>query len=195
LWRFVDSAVTPGSTSSFAAAPATLCAPHYSYAALRNAADFLSRHAFPPRRDALPIGISNIGGTIMIEALAPWAPRILSVLRIYTGLLLLVHGTSKIFGFPAVPIFANIHIGSLFGVAGLFELVGGLLLTVGLFTRPVAFILSGMAAVGYFVVHTPKAFYPVLNGGEFVSLVCFVCLYFALAGAGPWSVDAMMERK
>ena len=128
----------------------------------------------------------------MIEALAPWAPRILSVLRIYTGLLLLEHGTSKLLGFPAVPSFANIHINSLFGVAGLFELVGGVLLTIGLFTRPVAFILSGFAAVGYFVVHSPKAFYPAANGGEFVSLVCFLCLYFALAGAGPWSVDALI---
>ncbi len=131
----------------------------------------------------------------MTEALAPWAPRILSVLRIYTGLLLLAHGTAKFLGFPAVPSFANVHINSLFGVAGVFELVGGLLLAVGLFTRPVAFIISGMTAVGYFVIHSPKAFYPVLNGGEFVSLVCFLCLYFALAGAGPWSVDAMMKRE
>ncbi len=66
---------------------------------------------------------------------------------------------------------------------------------IGLFTRPVAFILSGMAAIGYFTVHAGKGFYPVLNGGEFVSLLCFVALYLACAGAGPWSVDAMMERK
>jgi len=131
----------------------------------------------------------------MNETLAAWAPRSLSVLRIYTGLLLLEHGTAKIFGFPAVPSFANIQINSFFGVASVFELVGGLLLTIGLCTGPVAFILSGFAAVGYFVVHAPRAFYPVLNGGEFVSLVSFVCLYFALAGAGPWSVDALMKRK
>jgi putative oxidoreductase len=131
----------------------------------------------------------------MNETLAAWAPRASSLLRIYTGLLLLEHGTGKFLGFPVVPAFANIHISSLFGVAGVFELIGGLLLVIGLFTRPVAFILSGFAAVGFFIIHWPKGPYPVLNGGEFVSLICFVCLYFAFAGAGPWSVDAMMERK
>ena len=131
----------------------------------------------------------------MNETLEAWAPRILSVLRIYTGLLLLEHGTGKFLGFPVVPSYANVHISSIFGVAGVFELIGGLLLVIGLFTRPVAFILSGFAAVGFFMIHSSKGLYPVLNGGEFVSLICFVCLYFALAGAGPWSVDAMMKRK
>jgi putative oxidoreductase len=131
----------------------------------------------------------------MNETLAAWAPRILSVLRIYTGLLLLEHGTGKFLGFPVVASFANIHINSLFGASGVIELIGGALLTIGLFTRPVAFILSGFAAVGYFVVHTAgKGFYPVLNGGEFISLICFVSLYFACAGGGPWSADAMMKR-
>jgi putative oxidoreductase len=130
----------------------------------------------------------------MTEALAPWAPRILSVLRIYTGLLLLEHGTAKFLGFPVVPSMASVHITSIFGVAGVFELLGGLLLTLGLFTKPVAFILSGFAAVGVFLIHWPKGFYPVLNGGEFISLLCFLCLYLALAGGGPWSVDAMMKR-
>lgn len=131
----------------------------------------------------------------MNETLAAWAPRALSLLRIFTGLELLEHGIGKNFGFPVVPSFANIHINSLFGASGLIELVGGLLLTIGLFTRPVAFIISGFAAVGYFIVHEPKAFYPVLNGGEFIALVCFVALYIALAGGGPWSADAMMRRK
>ncbi len=79
----------------------------------------------------------------MTETLAAWTPRVLSVLRIYTGLLMLQHGTAKVLGFPAVPIFANVQINSLFGVAGMIELIGGCLLHVGLFTRPVAFILSG----------------------------------------------------
>jgi len=131
----------------------------------------------------------------MNETLAAWAPRALSVLRIYTGLLLLEHGTGKYLGFPVVPSFANIQINSMFGAAGVIELIAGALLTIGLFTRPVAFILSGFAAVGYFMVHTAsKGFYPVLNGGEFISLLCFVSLYLACAGGGPWSADAMMRK-
>jgi putative oxidoreductase len=138
----------------------------------------------------------TLGETIMNETLAAWAPRVLSVLRIYTGLLLLEHGTGKSLGFPVVPNFANIHINSIFGVSGVIELIGGALFTIGLFTRPVAFILSGFAAVGYFVVHaSSKGFYPVLNGGEFISLISFVSIYFACAGGGPWSADAMMNRK
>ena len=127
-----------------------------------------------------------------------WAPRalyVLSVLRIFTGLELLHHGTGKILGFPFVPPFANIQLGSLAGMAGLIELIGGALFTIGLFTRPVAFILSGFAAAAYFMVHAGKAFYPVLNGGELVALLCFVFLYFAFAGGGPWSVDALREHK
>ncbi len=132
----------------------------------------------------------------MNETLAAWAPRVLSLLRIFIGLELLEHGTAKILGFPAVPSLANIPINSLFGVAGVIELIGGAFLTIGLFTRPVAFILSGFAAVGYFVVHVAsKGFYPVLNGGEFVGLLCFLALYLACAGAGPWSLDAMMKRE
>jgi putative oxidoreductase len=127
-----------------------------------------------------------------------WAPRALSVLsalRIFAGLELLQHGTGKILGFPFVPSFANVQIGSLTGVGGLIELIGGILFTIGLFTRPVAFILSGFAAVAYFMAHASRGFYPVLNGGELAALYCFVFLYFVFAGAGPWSVDALMERK
>jgi putative oxidoreductase len=119
----------------------------------------------------------------------------LSVLRIYTGLLLLAHGTAKILGFPAVPSFANVQINSLIGVSGLIELIGGALFTVGLFTRPVAFILSGFAAVAYFLVSAPKGFYPILNNGELPSLFSFVFIYFVFAGPGPWSLDAMMKRE
>jgi len=131
----------------------------------------------------------------MNETLAAWTPRALSVLRIFTGLELLDHGLAKIFGFPVVPSFANVQLNSIFGAAGVIELIGGALSTIGLFTRPTAFILSGFAAVGYFMVHAAsKGFYPVLNGGEFISLLCFVALYLACAGGGPWSADAMMRK-
>jgi putative oxidoreductase len=127
-----------------------------------------------------------------------WAPRalnFLSVLRIFTGLELLQHGTGKILGFPAVPVFANVQLGSMAGIAGLIELIGGILFTIGLFTRPVAFVLSGFTAAAYFMAHASKGFYPVLNGGELAALFCFVFLYFAFAGAGPWSADALIGRK
>jgi putative oxidoreductase len=131
-----------------------------------------------------------------VEAtLNAWTPRVLSMLRIYAGLILLAHGTAKILGFPAVPVFANVHINSLTGASGVIELIGGALFTIGLFTRPVAFILSGFAAVAYFLVSAPKGFYPILNNGELASLLSFVCLFFVFAGAGPWSIDAMMGRK
>jgi putative oxidoreductase len=126
-----------------------------------------------------------------------WAPRaahVLSVLRVFTGLELLQHGTGKILGFPAVPSFANVQIGTLAGLGGLIELIGGALFVIGLFTRPVAFVLSGFTAAAYFMAHAGKAFYPVLNGGELAALFCFVFLYFAFAGAGPWSGDALIGR-
>src|SRR6266478_3509368 len=126
---------------------------------------------------------------------APRALSVLSILRIFTGLSLLQHGTGKILGFPAVPTFANVQIGSLTGVGGMIELAGGILFAIGLFTRPVAFVLSGFTAAAYFMAHAGKSFYPVLNGGELAALYCFVFLYFAFAGAGPWSLDAIIRRK
>jgi putative oxidoreductase len=131
----------------------------------------------------------------MYETISAWAPRALSVLRIYTGLLLLEHGTAKILGFPAVASFTNIPISSLVGASGLIELTGGALFTIGLLTRPAAFILSGFAAVAYFMVSAPRGFYPILNNGELASLFSFVFIYFVFSGPGPWSLDAMMERK
>src|ERR1700731_5493369 len=127
-----------------------------------------------------------------------WAPRavyVLSIPRIFTGLELLQHGTGKILGFPVVPNWAHVQITSLTGLGGLIELVGGILFTIGLFTRPVAFILSGFTAVAYFMAHAGRSFYPVLNGGELAALYCFVFLYFTFAGAGPLSVDAAMKRQ
>ncbi len=126
---------------------------------------------------------------------APGALGVLSVLRIFTGLALLQHGTGKILGFPVAPMFANVQIDSLAGLGGLIELIGGLLFTIGLFTRPVAFILSGFTAAAYFMAHASKGFYPLLNGGELAALYSFVFLYFAFAGAGPWSADALISRK
>lgn len=120
-----------------------------------------------------------------------WSPRLLSVLRIMAALLFLAHGTAKFFAFPAVPMFANLQLFSLFGAAGVIELVGGVLLALGLFTRPVAFILSGQMAVAYFLVHAPQDFFPILNGGELAIVYCFLFLYFAVAGGGAWSLDKL----
>lgn len=117
-----------------------------------------------------------------------WRPELLSVLRIMSALLLLQHGTMKHLNFPAGPM-NNAAIASLSGIAGLIELVGGLLLLVGLFTRPVAFVLSGLMAAAYFIAHAPRDFFPILNGGELAALYCFVFLFLAAAGGGPWSLD------
>ena len=116
---------------------------------------------------------------------AAWAPRLLSILRIAAGLMLLEHGTAKLLKFPAVPTLAKVDLSSMPGIAGFFELIGGALLVLGLFTRPVAFMLAGMTAVAYFVAHAPRGFFPILNGGELAALYCFVFLYLAAAGAGP----------
>jgi putative oxidoreductase len=125
---------------------------------------------------------------------ASWAPYLLSIFRIFCGLLLLQHGTAKFFHFPVVPMFANLSFSSMFGIAGFFELIGGALLVIGLLTRPVAFVLSGMTAVAYFYAHAPRGFFPVLNGGETVILFCFGLLYIAAAGPGPWSIDATRRK-
>ena len=130
----------------------------------------------------------------MTEALAAWTPRALSVLRIITGLLIIQHGMGKIIGFPAFAAYAKVQPMSLVGAAGFIELIGGALLILGLFTRPVAFILSGEMAFAYFIAHAPKDFHPLNNGGTLAILYCFTCLYLSTAGAGPWSVDASMKR-
>jgi putative oxidoreductase len=122
--------------------------------------------------------------------LARWQPQILSVLRIMAALLLLQYGMSKLLGIPAVPMFAGLKLFSLYGIAGTIELVGSILLLIGLFTRPVAFILAGEMAFAYFLGHFPKGLIPLLNGGNEAVLFCFVFLYLASAGPGPWSVDA-----
>jgi putative oxidoreductase len=125
--------------------------------------------------------------------LAPRAFSALSVLRIMTGLLFLEHGASKFLGFPHVDRVPDAL--SMGGIGGMLELVGGALMALGLFTRPVAFLLSGEMAVAYFYSHAPRAFFPVVNGGDAAILYCFVFLYLFFAGAGPWSVDALIQRK
>ncbi|MDX6749193.1 DoxX family protein [Geminicoccaceae bacterium 1502E] len=120
------------------------------------------------------------------------APHCLSVLRIMSGLLFLAHGTQKILGFPASDKAPSLL--SLSGIAGMFELVGGTLLVLGLFTRPVAFLCSGVMAFAYFIAHAPRSFFPVLNGGDAAILYCFVFLYLVFAGPGPCSLDARQGR-
>ena len=125
---------------------------------------------------------------------AIWAPRLLSVLRIVDGLVLLQYGTAKLFGWPAVEMFEDLRWLSLFGIAGMFELVGGTLLILGLFTRPAAFILSGEMAAAYFIEHLPRGFFPILSGGDLAVSLCFTFLYLAFAGGGPWSLDAVRSK-
>ena len=127
-----------------------------------------------------------------IRTLTTWAPRMLSVLRIMAALLFFEHGTQKLLGFPASEFSPGFL--TLPWIAGLLELVGGALLAVGWFTRPVAFVLSGEMAVAYFMAHAPESFFPVLNGGDASILYCFVFLYIVFAGPGSWSVDAMRSR-
>jgi putative oxidoreductase len=127
-----------------------------------------------------------------MDFLRPYVLPLLSVLRIMTGLLLLQHGTTKYLNFPAGPM-NNATPTTMSGAAGLLELVGGVLLIIGLFTRPVAFILSGMCAVAYFYSHAPRGFFPILNGGELAALYSFVLLYLAAAGGGAWSADALRK--
>ena len=129
-----------------------------------------------------------------------WTSRVLSILRIVAGFLILQHGLQKILGLipprpqPGAPPFTTPPLMSTGGISGLLELVGGTLLILGLFTRPTAFILSGLLAVGYFMVHAPQGFWPILNRGELAALYCFVFLYLAAAGGGPWSLDRLVRR-
>ena len=119
-----------------------------------------------------------------------WTPRILGILRIVTGFLFLQHGMAKLFGVPHIAMFDGLQLFSLLGLAGVLELAGGLLMVIGLFTRPTAFVLSGQMAVAYFMAHAPKGFLPIFNQGELAVMYCFVFLYFVVAGAGAFSIDA-----
>jgi putative oxidoreductase len=121
-----------------------------------------------------------------------WAPVLRSVLRIVAALSYLTHGLQKMLAFPAPPPSGHaVPLLSLLGVASVIEVIGGALLVLGLFTRPVAFLVCGEMAVAYFRAHAPRAFWPILNGGELAMLFCFIWLYIAAAGPGPISLDAL----
>jgi putative oxidoreductase len=122
------------------------------------------------------------------------APYVLGILRIMAALLFLQHGLSKYFGFPS----ANRPHPQLFDLewfAALIEFAGSILLALGLFTRAAAFIMSGEMAIGYFLFHAPRSFFPLVNGGDAAVLYCFVFFYLVFAGGGPWSLDALIWRK
>jgi putative oxidoreductase len=131
----------------------------------------------------------------MDEFFSKWQPTALSLFRFVAGLLLFQYGVAKLLKFPPDSPFAKVELFSLTGAAGTLELILGGLLLLGLFTRPVAFILSGEMAFAYFIGHFPKSFYPVINGGTAAILFCFAFLYLATAGGGPYSVDARMGKK
>ena len=134
------------------------------------------------------------------SSLAGWTPRLLSVLRIITGFLFMAHGAQKLFAVltfppkPGDPAPAPAAMFTLNWTAGVLELFGGLLILLGLFTRPVAFILSGLMAVAYFMAHAPTGFWPLLNRGETAVLYCFVFLFLSVAGGGEWSLDRLLRR-
>ncbi len=128
---------------------------------------------------------------------ASWAPYFHSLLRIVAAAIFMLSGTTKLFSFPAPmpPEAGPLVLMSQVGIGGILELVGGALLVLGLFTRPTAFILSGMMAVAYFQFHAPGSFWPTVNGGTAAILFCLIFLYFSAAGAGPWSLDSMLAQK
>lgn len=127
-----------------------------------------------------------------MERLSGYAPQAQALLRIVSALAFMEHGLMKIFQFPAAAMDGPLP--PLMLAAGWLEIVGGALLALGLFSRPTAFVLSGMMAVAYFMVHLPKGFYPALNGGEPALLYCFIFLFLACAGPGAWSVDGMRKK-
>jgi putative oxidoreductase len=136
---------------------------------------------------------NTINASNLVKQWSAWSPYLQSVLRIVAALLFIFPGTMKLFAFPAgMP--PGVELTPLLISAGILEVFGGGLLLLGLFTRPVAFLLSGQMAVAYFIGHFPQGFWPILNGGMDAILYCFLWLYFAAAGAGPWSLDAKLSK-
>ena len=129
------------------------------------------------------------------KMLAGCEPIVLSIFRIVTALLLFQFGVAKLLKFPPGTMFDKVQVVSLFGAAGTIELIFGGLLILGLFTRPVAFILCGEMAFAYFIEHLPRHFIPLLNGGTLAIMFCFACLFLFCAGGGPWSLDAIRGKK
>jgi putative oxidoreductase len=128
-----------------------------------------------------------MSGTTLSQT--PARTVVLSLLRFIAGLCFMQHGLSKLIAFPAP---APAHLGTVSLIAGIIEALGGLLVCIGLFTRPAAFIISGEMAFGYFMVHAPKSFFPIVNGGDLAILYCFVFLYIAVVGGGTWSLDRLL---
>jgi putative oxidoreductase len=128
---------------------------------------------------------------------AAWAPRALGALRIVAGYLFIAHGTAKLFGFPHVAMFDGLQVLSLAGVAGILEVVGGALLIAGLFTRPAAFVLSGLMAFAYFIGHASKGtpLLPLLNGGELAALYSFLFLFISVVGGGAFALDNVIRKR
>jgi putative oxidoreductase len=139
-----------------------------------------------------PLAVDNAGPGIIP---ARWAPYLLSVLRIVVAFLFIAHGTQKMFGVPGAADAPRMPfvLGSLIGIAAILETIGGTLMLLGLFTRPVAFLLAGEMAVAYFKVHAPQGFWPLLNRGESPVLFCFIFLFFAAAGGGAWALDNLLR--
>lgn len=154
----------------------------------------LAEHATPQKEQPMSATTQNSNEARTAAFAAEWTPRMLSVLRIVAALIFLEHGTQKLFGFPPPAGGAGPAAFSLVWFAAVLELGGGLLLLAGLFTRPVAFILSGEMAFAYWIAHAPRSPFPVLNGGDAAILYCFVFLYLAVAGGGAWSVDQARRR-
>ena len=128
----------------------------------------------------------------MAQFTSAFRPHLLSVLRIVTGFLFIQHGGQKLLGYP-VPMRSDFDLFTLSGIAGSLELIGGALIIIGLFTRPTAFLLSGLMAFAYFIAHAPHGFWPIANKGELAALYCFVFLYFSVAGGGTWSLDSLRK--
>jgi len=122
-------------------------------------------------------------------------PYLLSVLRLAAAFVYVAHGTQKMFGVPGHPFHAPVLALTMTGAAGVIETIGGILMLLGLFTRPVAFVLSGQMAVAFFTQHWPRGFWPIVNGGDLAVVFCFLWLYFSVAGAGPISIDALRGRR
>ncbi len=126
---------------------------------------------------------------------ARWAPYLRSVLRIVLAVLYICHGTQKLFGVPSTEPRPGVPLVSLLGLASGLEIIGATLLLLGLFTQPIAFLLSGEMAVAYFMAHFPRSFWPILNNGEHTVLFCFLFLYLAAAGGGEWALDRARARR
>ena len=134
--------------------------------------------------------------SIFDPAPQPWPDRMLAIFRIVAGLIFITSGTTKLFGFPPSPVpMPPIEVISQIGIGAMMELVGGILIVLGLFTRPTAFLLAGEMAVAYFQFHDPGSFWPTVNMGIPAILYCFLFLYLMVAGAGAWSIDGMIARR